>query len=373
MHLRNGDERMRRKIHKTKKIMSVVIAAALTMGLTACGKGNEPKEQEKAIPDELNVMVWGSFWSDEAFEKFEEKYNCHVNVNYITNSDELLTKIQNGEDYDLIQVEHSYVKTFVDAGILQKNDLEDMPNIKNLPDDLWGPIGDENNEYVFPDGSVPLCSTVVYNKETCPVSITSFKDLTDEKLNGQVVLPESSCTLFGFALNALGYDVSSTDENEMEEAYNLLCSIKKNVKAFSGGSGVTSLENGEASVALIYGTDWPILNEKEENRGKFEIADIEGYEMPLSSWGIPESSTHKYGAEQLANFLVEPEIFALSIEEYPAPYSSVPETADYLSEDIINNPGLEMPDYVTQKGWRQSVSPEMLSLVDKYYTKFKSE
>ena len=178
----------------------------------------------------------------------------------------------------MIDLESAYVKTFVDNDLLAKLDSKSLTNKKNIADGIPAATGDEKMEYTCPD-MAPGYTGIVYNKETCPIKITKFSDLADPKLKGQVAMVNSTISLYGAALEALGYKASSKKESEIKEANELLKKIKTNVKAFVGESAVSQLENGECSVALCW--DYITLcNDSKDNWDKFAVADIDSdYEM----------------------------------------------------------------------------------------------
>ncbi|WP_294379111.1 PotD/PotF family extracellular solute-binding protein [uncultured Clostridium sp.] len=365
-----------------KKFLGVFLTVIILMTtFVGCGgsggeSGNtETGEANSAdIGDTVNIMVWGDCISEEVYSDFEEKYGCHVNVSYVTNTDEMLAKlISGGSGLDLVHVESAYVKTFIEADVLDKINKENIPNEKYLKDSVYNGTDENDAPYIVSDGFDPGYTVLVYNKETCPGEINSFKDLADPKFKGQVSLPESTVSLFGTALAAIGYTPGTSNEDEIKAAYELLMKIKPNLKAMAGGSTSAMLLNGDVSVALMYERDWVTLMADPANRDKFDIAHMDGYEAGPVFWGIPKDAEHKEAAEALANFRIEPEEFAKSITTYPAlPGLDMKYIEEFLSDSIKENPALETPDYVTSKAFYQTVTPEVVSTTDKYYTLFKS-
>src|SRR3990167_11377459 len=52
----------------------------------------------------LNVFVWGDFFPEETFHKFEKETGIKINPSYYTSNEELLLKLEktDGKGYDLI-------------------------------------------------------------------------------------------------------------------------------------------------------------------------------------------------------------------------------------------------------------------------------
>lgn len=354
-----------------KKVMAIGLTLVMTAGaLTGCG---EEATTADGYAKELNIMIWEGSYPDSIFEEFEEKYGIHVNISYITNTDEILAKLiaSNGKsDYDFIDLESAYVKPFVDNGLLEEIDFSNIPNSEALYDEVWGVVGDEDGKYTCPTGS-HYYTFIVYNKETCPIEIKSFKDLADPALKDQICSVNSTISLFGTALVALGYEPDSTTESEYAEAADLWAQIKENVKVFTGASCYQTLENGECSVAFCFDYAQLLLQSK-ENWDKYAVADIDtGYESYSSTWAIPTGAEHKKEAELLMDFMLSDEQYAARVEYYPQTMST-DGVKELVSEDIANNPALNIGSPYTDDTWMVPVSDEQIELMDKYLTKFMS-
>ena len=169
-----------------KKIVGILLTGCMTAGLLAgCGSASTAGTEAKGNQEkELNVCLWDGMFSEDAINQFEEEEGCKVNVTYIDNTDTLISKlVEGGSDYDVCDIEAAYVKSFVDNGLIQKMDHSAITNEQYEEPSLLanGPIGDEKLEYVTPDSNAGFTG-IIYNKETCPIEIKSFKDLADPAL-----------------------------------------------------------------------------------------------------------------------------------------------------------------------------------------------
>lgn len=331
----------------TRKFMaaglSVVLSAA---SLAGCGfnssSSNSAKSSSSDSSDEnkLNVLIWDSTYPDAVFDNFEKETGIKVNCSYITDTNEELTKLMNSDEYDYCDIESAYVKTFEDAGILSELNYDNIPNVSNVNEDFLGAPGDADDKYATP-ASGGFYTFIVYNKETCPIEITSFKDLADPALKGQVCMIDSSISLYGMALSALGYPADSTDESQISEASDLLSEIKPNVIAFTGASALSQLENGDCSVALCW--DYPALMLDKANWDKYGVARIStGYECSQGFLGIPKNSTRKANAEKFINYYYSPEVQALICQDESyggnPPLLKKDVMADYLDDSYYDSP-----------------------------------
>ena len=361
-----------------KKLLSVslvaVMGAALLTGCSSSSSSSDSDDSESAEEEEvdsLNLLVWASMWSEEVFDDFTEETGIEINVSYVDNTDTLLAKLIEGDaEYDLIDLEGAYVQSFVEAGLLAEIDFDSMENYDNMNPDYVeeGPIGDEDSVYTVADIG-PCYTSVTYNVETCPIEITSLKDLADPALEGDVVMVNSTISLYGAALVALGYEADSTSEEEIAEATELLKDIKENVIAFVGETCQTQLENGECSVA--YGWDYlSMVNDNAENGEKFAIVNLEGgCEFYMQYWAIPASSTKQAAATELIDFMLRPEEAAKHYIEYGfTPNLQQEVIEDYLPEGYYDNAALTAYEELADDAWCVAVNDEQIALMDTYYT-----
>lgn len=365
-----------KKSSKIAGAVAIVLAAAQIF--TGCGfnSGSDTASSEGSSDsaDSLNIMVWDGTWSEDMFTDFEDETGIKVNVSFISNTDEILTKLVNGSsDIDLIDLESAYVLPFVKNDLLAEIDHSKIPNEKNIDEKYrtMGADGDEDMKHLVID-MAPNYTTVVYNKETCPIEIKSLKDLADPALKGQVALVDSTISLYGAALVSLGYDAGSTNEDEIKEAQDLLMKIKENTKAFVGESAVPQLENGEVSCALCW--DYPTLcNDSKDNWDKFGFVNLEGgCEYFAQYWAIPKNSKKVEEAEELINFICKPEEIAKSYTEWGlTPIISRDLIEQYLPDGYYDNPSISGMDYLYDDSWKIGVDDAQIDIMDKYYTELK--
>lgn len=352
-----------------RRLVAIGMAGSLLPTLlVGCGSGSG--STGSASSDELNICIWEGMFSEDAIEAFEDQENVKVNVTYIDNTDTLISKLVEGSDYDVCDIESAYVKSFVDNGLIQKMDHSAITNEAYMEESLLanGPIGDENLEYVVADANAGFTG-IIYNKETCPIEITSFKDLADPALEGEIAMVNSTVSLYGAALEALGYSAASTSEEEIAEANELLTEIKKNVKAFVGESCVSALENGECSVALSW--DYAVMCfDNKDNWDRFDIAEIDSpYEEFIQYWGITADCKNVDLAEKFINYMISPEAEAMHIDEW-GQISLVQREyiEEFLPDDYYENPVIAKYEELAQNSWMVAIDDEQINIMDTYYT-----
>jgi spermidine/putrescine transport system substrate-binding protein len=355
---------------RRRRVLGIVLAGILAMGmLTGCGTSSE--NSAKGEVEQLNICIWDGNFSEDAIHQFEEDNNCTVNITYIENTDTMISKLlEGGNEYDVCDIEAAYIKSFVDNGLLQELDHSTLTNEAYVDQTLMesGPTGDEDFVYTTPDMDAGY-TAIIYNTKTCPIEIKSFQDLTNPALKGEIAMVNSTISLYGAALSALGYSPDSTSEDEISQANDLLSEIKQNVKTFVGESAVSALVNGECSVALCW--DYATLCfDNQEYWEKFAIADIDSdYEKFIQYWGITATSKKTELANKFINYMISPKAVAMHVEEWgQIPMVQREYIEEYLPEDFYENPCISKYDELSNKSWMVAVNDEQINLMDTYYT-----
>lgn len=357
-----------------KKIITTVILAALMAGtLAGCGSKEKSAGASGSGEKTLNVLTWEGDVADDVVASFEKEYGVKVNVTYVEDTNTILAKMLQGSDeYDVIDVESAYIKSFVDADLLAPLDYDKMTNYDNI-DPVYlkrGAVGDEDMKYSLPL-SGPLYTGVVVNKETCPIEIKSFADLADPALKGQLWCTSTTGSLYTAALDALGYQPDSSDENELNEAQELLKKIKSNVKAF-GTSSISSLETGDCSVAFTYDYNVLMCDDK-ANWNKFELIPdtAMGY---TQYWTVAASSENQDLANEFINctYSVDSEV-ALINEWGGVPLLKTDLIKDKIDSDYFDNPMLQQcKDMWSDHQANLSMNDDQIAITDTLYNELMS-
>ncbi len=358
---------------KIKKVLVLFLCVLMVTGsVTACGSNSKisQKEGTEDLADELNIYIWSEYVSDEAIEGFEKEYGIKVNVQMFDSMEEGYAKMMSGSgnQYDLIQCNNTFASNLIKQNLVQEIDYNNIPNYVNIEESAKESAYDPEQKYTVP--YMGGYSMVIYNKNTCPIEITGFKDLADPALADQIVCVTASRTVMGMALRVLDYDVNTTEESEIAEAADLLKTIKPNIKIFDGDSPKTSLLNGECSVGIVYGGEAAaVMKEMPED---FAVAELESTILGKNDWLIPTGAKHKKEAELFINYICEGEVMAQILEKYP--YNNFNTAAlEYVNEDYKNNSALNLSEHNIDVAVMTGDVGDASVIYDQYWNEFMSE
>ena len=235
---------------------------------------------------------------------------------------------------------------------------------------------DPENRYTVPYtwGSVGL----VYNTPMVEGPITSWGAMFDEKYAGQVLMINNSRDALMAALCYLGYDINTTDEAQLTEAFELVKNAKdKGVyQAFVMDEIFGKMEGGNAAISMYYAGDYLTMLENNEDLA-FVIPE-EGSNWFVDAMCVLKSSQHQDEAYEWINFIASTDSNLANIDyiwyaspnaealaEYPAYYEET--YGEPLDEELYHI--MAIPDEVRARcEIYVNLPQETLKFYDKLWT-----
>lgn len=319
-----------------KKIMSLLICAVTLFSSLSLFASAEEQIT-------LNVYNWGEYIEQETLEMFEDTYP-NIKVNYTTydSNEAMYSKIVSGAaDYDIVVPSDYMISKLIDEDMLAELDFSNIPNYKNIGDAYKNLSHDPENKYTVPFfwGTVVVIYNSLYVDEA-DIAEKSLSLLWNEKYSGKILMFDNPRDSFGLALAKLGYSMNSENDEEWQEASELLSSQKPLVQAYVMDAIFDKMESGEAWIAPYYAGDALII--QETNPDVQFYMPKEGTNMFVDSMCILNTTKHKKEAELFINFMCDPEIAAMNAETvgYATPNT---EAMKLLDAEITENP-LVYPD-----------------------------
>ncbi|MBQ7465265.1 MAG: spermidine/putrescine ABC transporter substrate-binding protein, partial [Oscillospiraceae bacterium] len=81
-----------------KKALSLILVLVMALTLVACGgqSATTPSGGEAAGSKELNIFMWSDYMSDDLVANFEQEYGIKVNLSYMNDNADSITKLTAG-------------------------------------------------------------------------------------------------------------------------------------------------------------------------------------------------------------------------------------------------------------------------------------
>ena len=185
--------------------------------------------------------------------------------------------------------------------MLAELDYSNIPNFGLIDDQYKGLSYDPDNKYTVPYTWGTL--GIIYNTTMVDEPITSWDAMFDEKYAGQVLMIRNSRDALAAALLDLGYDINTTDEAQIREAYQLLSGAKNAgvYQAFVMDEVFQKMEGGNAAIAMYYAGDY--LTMLENNPDLAYVVPQEGSNWFVDAMCVLKDAQHKEEAEEWINFI----------------------------------------------------------------------
>jgi spermidine/putrescine-binding protein len=219
------------------------------------------------------------------------------------------------------------------GGLLAEFDPALVPDLTKIP---------QNFRDIFPYGLPTDLGKVGigYRADLVNSPPTSWKQLFEmiPRYSGQVIFPNYDADVLAVALLALGHDVNSDNESELNAAKDLIVSVKPHLKAFLSTDQGAGLADKSSAMAVFY--DYSYASVAPEDATIKWSAPSEGLPAYVDGWAPLAGTQHMPQLAKFMQFHLQPKVYAGFINATSAAYL-LPDAEPYLDAAIKNDPALK--------------------------------
>ena len=324
-----------------KKRLAMLFALCLMTGvLSSCGKGTSSTETTKKDDNTLVILNYGKYIEESVLDQFEKETGIKVKLEEYESPEEMYTKFSAGSiNYDLVCTSDYMVERLINEDQVLEINFDDFEYYKNLDSSIIeaSQIFDPENKYSMPYfyGTLGILynTTMVSDEE-----VSTWNVLWDEAYKDSIIMQNSVRDSFTPALRLLGYDINTTDENQLNDALDLLIRQKPLVYAYYVDETGDEMAMGNAAMALVYSGEAAYAMELNDDLS-YSVPE-EGSNLWIDSWFVPKTCKNQDAAMQFLNFICRDDIAEANFEyvQYASPITSVVENqdADIKANEAIN-------------------------------------
>lgn len=348
-----------------RKLLSMVIAGTMICSmLTGCGSSGDSGKN-----GEINVFVWTEYVSDAAIEAFEKDTGIKVNVSTYSSNEDLLAKLKSESEgtYDVILPSDYAVEYLIAQDKLEALDKDKLTNLSNIDDTYLDENYDPGNVYSVPYEGGVACIAV--NTAKVDKEITSYADLFDSSLAGQLVVLDDYRAVIGMTERSMGLSMNETDPDTLATVEEKLLTLKDNVKLYDSDSPKSALISGDCTVGMVWSAEAALA--MDENPDIQIVYPSEGAYVFLDNWAIPKGAKNYDGAMEFINYMLSADAAKMNIEDFP--YLCPNKAAlELMGDDYVNNEAKNVPSEVIANGEFVSyLDTDTLAIYDEMWTKLK--
>lgn len=342
---RTGSPVNRRSVLKT---VGAGFAATSLAGCMGGGGGNGSTT--------LRYLGWGGNTqeaAETAFGYWEEETGNTVEHQSAGGDSEFLSIIQeNPGDIDLFMPSSFGVYTAREEGLLAEINYDELPNYQENIKSEWADRPYIQNDAVFRDA---LTQGYAYNTEQVDMEMSTWDDLKDDSLSGEVGLRDQATSRVTNAAASLGMSVNDVpgDEGVTSQVRDELTAQDENTFGYwgAGAESIRWLREEEGLAVETWGGRTRALQEEGYENIDYVIPDG-GTSTISEDWAIPASSENQDLVHDLLNYTFQRDIIVELSENvgYPVPVADTPESIRELPDYT------ESPDDLMWADWG-SVNP----------------
>lgn len=346
----------------------IALTSVLALALAACGGGDTTDTTDETAPptemtdtaeeteaadggedvEAASIVVenWDAYMPEDLPERIKEEENIDVEIALHATNEEAVAKMQatGGEGIDVLFVSSPFAEALDKQGLLAEIDHEQIPNLENLYPEAMELDYDTGLTYSVPYawGTTGLC----YQSDRVEQEPTSWDVLLDppSSLEGKVTMLATDRWLLLPALKSLGYSANTTDEQELQEAKEILLDTKPQLLGYDDTTFYSKLVSGEADLVEAW-DGWCNYGIAEDDAIKFVVPE-EGADHWIDTMVIPAASENQEAAHRFINFILEPENGQWVAENilYKVPNRAAMEALDESLFETYPNLGMSVSD-----------------------------
>ncbi|RPJ29286.1 MAG: spermidine/putrescine ABC transporter substrate-binding protein [Chloroflexi bacterium] len=273
----------------------------------------EPNPRMEVTSTELNLFVWTEYFPQDMLDCFELVYDIQLNRDEYSSNEEMYPKLSaGGAAYDLAQPTDYIIGLMISNGLLQELDHSKLTNMKNFDEGWMNQDFDPGNKYSIP--YLAGTDAIVVNTDTVENVPQSWADLWKPEYAGRMIALDDSRVLIGATLLTLGYDVNTTDPEQLDEAKAKLAKLIPNIKVFDSDSPKTALIAGDVDLGITW--TFEALAAQQENPAIQFIYPTEGAIIWQDNWVMLKDASHADAAYAWLNYINQGDVFWLTLVDY---------------------------------------------------------
>ena len=336
---------------------------------------------------ELKIFNWSDYIDEEVLTDFTKETGIEVTYDVFDSNEVLETKLlAGGTGYDIVVPTASFLSRQIQAGVFQKLDKSQLPNLSNMWKEIeanaakYGPLNDYSINYMW--GTTGIGYNVDKVKELTgmeeitswatvfdPAQLAKLKDCGVHVLNA----PDE---LIPAALNYLGLDPNTSNPDDLAKAEEALVAIRPYVQKFHSSEYINALANGDICLAVGWSGDVLQARDRaDEADNGVSIAysiPTEGALMWFDQMAIPVDAPNPEGGLAFLNFILDAQNMA-DASNYVYYANGNKASQSMLEEDVIGDPAI-YPDEATLENLYTTTpyDAKVQRVVTRLWTKVKS-
>ena len=275
----------------------------------------------------LRIYNWGEYVGEHIIQDFEKETGAKVMLENFDSNEQMYIKVANKEAYDILVPSDYMIERLISEGYLQKLDKSKLTCMDKLNKAVKGLPYDPKNEYSIPYfwGTVGI----VYDKTKVSeedLKKEGYNIFLDQKYKGDIYLYDSERDSFMMALKSLGYSMNTSDQGEIDKAYQWLLKCVGTMKPeIVTDEIIDNMAQARKALGLIYSGD-----------ATYVMA-----ENPKMGYYLPDSGTNQWSDAMVIPKNAKNVDLAYAFINYASDYDGAYDNSSYVGYTSANKKVME--------------------------------
>ena len=275
----------------------------------------------------LRIYNWGEYVGEHIIQDFEKETGAKVMLENFDSNEQMYIKVANKEAYDILVPSDYMIERLISEGYLQKLDKSKLTCMDKLNKAVKGLPYDPKNEYSVPYfwGTVGI----VYDKTKVSeedLRKEGYNIFLDQKYKGDIYLYDSERDSFMMALKSLGYSMNTSDQGEIDKAYQWLLKCVGTMKPeIVTDEIIDNMAQARKALGLIYSGD-----------ATYVMA-----ENPKMGYYLPDSGTNQWSDAMVIPKNAKNVDLAYAFINYASDYDGAYDNSSYVGYTSANKKVME--------------------------------
>lgn len=275
----------------------------------------------------LRIYNWGEYVGEHIIQDFEKETGAKVMLENFDSNEQMYIKVANKEAYDILVPSDYMIERLISEGYLQKLDKSKLTCMDKLNKAVKGLPYDPKNEYSVPYfwGTVGI----VYDKTKVSeedLKKEGYNIFLDQKYKGDIYLYDSERDSFMMALKSLGYSMNTSDQGEIDKAYQWLLKCVGTMKPeIVTDEIIDNMAQARKALGLIYSGD-----------ATYVMA-----ENPKMGYYLPDSGTNQWSDAMVIPKNAKNVDLAYAFINYASDYDGAYDNSSYVGYTSANKKVME--------------------------------
>ena len=318
-----ASKRKKTDVVRRRKMWIPVTAVCAAMVAVICFAQFGGAQKKRPFEGQtLRIYNWGEYVGEHIIQDFEKETGAKVMLESFDSNEQMYIKVANKEAYDILVPSDYMIQRLISEGYLQKLDKSKLTCMDKLNKAVKGLPYDPKNEYSVPYfwGTVGI----VYDKTKVSeedLKKEGYNIFLDQKYKGDIYLYDSERDSFMMALKALGYSMNTSDQGEIDKAYQWLLKCVGTMKPeIVTDEIIDNMAQARKALGLIYSGD-----------ATYVMA-----ENPKMGYYLPDSGTNQWSDAMVIPKNAKNVDLAYAFINYASDYDGAYDNSSYVGYTSAN-------------------------------------